>query len=91
MSDESKSAASALFASIPTAPADAIFGLNEKFGKDTDPRKLNLGVGAYRHHDGKPYVLPVVKAVSAVPARFFVLGVSLTFMHESVCFMSPCY
>lgn len=63
MSSESKtSAASAIFDSIPTAPADAIFGLNEMFAKDSSPNKLNLGVGAYRHNDGKPYVLPVVKA-----------------------------
>lgn len=62
MTSEAKSAGGALFAGIPTAPADSIFGLNEKFAVDDDPRKLNLGVGAYRHYDGKPYVLPVVKA-----------------------------
>ncbi|KAL2913174.1 Aspartate aminotransferase, cytoplasmic [Polyrhizophydium stewartii] len=28
---------------------------------DPDPSKINLGVGAYRDNDGKPWVLPVVK------------------------------
>lgn len=43
------------------APPDAILGLNEGFRADTDPRKLNLGVGAYRTEEGKPLVLEVVK------------------------------
>lgn len=30
------------------APPDAILGISEAFKADTDPRKLNLGVGAYR-------------------------------------------
>lgn len=51
-----------IFPNIPGAPLDPIFGLNETFALDNDPRKLNLGVGAYRHEDGKPYVLPVVRA-----------------------------
>ncbi|XP_008487434.1 aspartate aminotransferase, mitochondrial-like [Diaphorina citri] len=31
------------------------------FNKDPHPKKMNLGVGAYRGEDGKPYVLPSVK------------------------------
>lgn len=31
------------------------------FKKDQDPRKLNLGVGAYRTEEGKPLVLDVVR------------------------------
>jgi len=31
------------------------------FNDDTDPRKINLGVGAYRTEDGKPYVLQVIR------------------------------
>jgi aspartate aminotransferase len=30
---------------------------------DTYPNKVNLGVGAYRDDDNKPWVLPVVKKV----------------------------
>ena len=38
-------------------------GVSEAFKADTDPRKINLGVGAYRDDKGKPYVLPSVKKV----------------------------
>jgi hypothetical protein len=43
------------------APADPILGLSEAFQMDADPNKVNLGVGAYRGDDGKPYVLPSVR------------------------------
>lgn len=39
-------------------------GVTEAFKKDTDSRKINLGVGAYRDENGKPYVLPSVRKVS---------------------------
>ncbi|KAI9912167.1 hypothetical protein PsorP6_008794 [Peronosclerospora sorghi] len=47
-------------ASIPMGPADPILGLTERFNKDTNPRKVSLGVGAYRDDDSNPYVLPSV-------------------------------
>lgn len=37
--------------------------MTEAFKADKDPRKINLGVGAYRDENGKPYVLPSVKKV----------------------------
>ena len=51
---------------IEQAPADPILGVSEAFKADTSPDKLNLGVGAYRTEDLKPYVLDVVKKVSAL-------------------------
>jgi aspartate aminotransferase len=42
-------------------PPDAIIGVNEAFKKDTNPKKMNLGVGAYRDDKGKPFVLPSVR------------------------------
>jgi hypothetical protein len=39
-------------------------GVTEAFKADKDPRKINLGVGAYRDGDGKPYVLNSVKKVT---------------------------
>lgn len=42
-------------------PPDAILGVTEAYKKDTNPKKINLGAGAYRDDDGKPYVLPCVK------------------------------
>ena len=35
-------------------------GVTEAFKADTNPKKINLGVGAYRDENGKPYVLPSV-------------------------------
>lgn len=48
-------------ASIPMGPPDPILGLSERFQKDTFPKKVSLGVGAYRDDNGKPYVLPSVQ------------------------------
>jgi len=49
-----------LFAGMAEAPMDPILGMSQLFAADTDPRKINLGVGAYRTEQGKPYVLKVV-------------------------------
>lgn len=35
--------------------------MTEAFKADSDPRKLNLGVGAYRTEDGRPLVLSAVR------------------------------
>ena len=50
-----------VFADLPLAPADAIFALTAAYKTDDFKDKVNLGVGAYRGDDGKPYVLPVVR------------------------------
>lgn len=42
-------------------PPDAILGVTEAYKKDSNPKKINLGVGAYRDDNGKPYVLPCVR------------------------------
>jgi aspartate aminotransferase len=47
---------------VPMGPPDPILGLNEAFQKDPNPKKVSLGVGAYRDDEGKPYVLPSVIA-----------------------------
>ncbi|KAK9510726.1 hypothetical protein O3M35_005457 [Rhynocoris fuscipes] len=41
-------------------PPDAILGITEAYKKDNYPQKINLGVGAYRDDNGKPYVLSCV-------------------------------
>ena len=43
------------------APPDPILGVTDAFKRDTNPKKINLGVGAYRDDNGKPYVLEAVK------------------------------
>lgn len=46
---------------VELGPPDAILGVTEAYKRDTNPKKINLGVGAYRDDAGKPYVLPSVK------------------------------
>eukprot|EP01013_Petalomonas_cantuscygni_P010460 TRINITY_DN2355_c0_g1_i1.p1 TRINITY_DN2355_c0_g1~~TRINITY_DN2355_c0_g1_i1.p1 ORF type:complete len:440 (-),score=77.47 TRINITY_DN2355_c0_g1_i1:953-2272(-) len=50
------------WANVEKGPEDPILGLTIAYKKDTDPRKVNLGVGAYRNDDGKPLVLKSVRA-----------------------------
>ncbi|KUL89502.1 hypothetical protein ZTR_04289 [Talaromyces verruculosus] len=49
-----------MFSSAPLIPADAIFALTAEYLTDTHPRKINLGQGAYRDDNGRPFVLPSV-------------------------------
>jgi len=51
---------------VPLAPPDSIFKLTAAYKEDTFTQKVNLGVGAYRDDDSKPWVLPVVKKASAL-------------------------
>jgi len=46
---------------VPLGPKDPILGVAEAFKADTDPKKVNVGVGAYRTDEGKPWTLPSVK------------------------------
>jgi len=46
---------------VPAGPPDPILGVTEAFKADKDSRKINLGVGAYRDENGKPFVLPSVR------------------------------
>ncbi|KAJ1985333.1 aspartate transaminase aat1 [Dimargaris cristalligena] len=55
------SAPSSTWAQVQQGPPDAILGVTEAFKADQDPRKMNLGVGAYRDDQGKPYVLSCVR------------------------------
>lgn len=48
---------------VKMGPPDAILGLTEAYKKDQNPNKVNLGVGAYRDDNGKPFVLPSVRKV----------------------------
>ncbi|KAJ7070979.1 glutamic oxaloacetic transaminase AAT1 [Mycena amicta] len=58
-----------VWSAVPSGPPDPILGVSEAFKADKDPRKINLGVGAYRDGNGKPYVLhSVQKAETLVDA-----------------------
>jgi len=50
-----------IFGNITQAPADPILGVTIAYRADPSPNKLDLGVGAYRTEEGKPYVLRCVK------------------------------
>ncbi|KAI8330923.1 aspartate aminotransferase [Blakeslea trispora] len=51
---------------VPQGPPDAILGVTEAFKRDTSPKKMNLGVGAYRDDAGKPFVLNSVKKAEQI-------------------------
>lgn len=56
---------------VEMGPKDPILGVSEAFKADTDEKKLNLGVGAYRNDSGKPVVLPaVLEAQDRVNAKY---------------------
>ena len=42
-----------MFTAVEMAPRDPILGLNEQFAADTNPNKVNLGVGVYYDDNGK--------------------------------------
>uniref|UniRef100_A0A3B3QRL9 Aspartate aminotransferase n=1 Tax=Paramormyrops kingsleyae TaxID=1676925 RepID=A0A3B3QRL9_9TELE len=50
---------------VQMGPPDPILGVTEAFKRDTNPKKMNLGVGAYRDDQGKPYILSCVRKAEA--------------------------
>ena len=55
-----------LFSGVEQAPPDAILGLTEQFKADTNPKKVNLGVGVYQDASGK---LPLLACVETAEQR----------------------
>jgi len=51
-----------MFTAVEMAPRDPILGLNEQYAADSNPQKVNLGVGVYYDDNGK---LPLLKCVQA--------------------------
>ena len=50
-----------MFASLKALPADPILGLLAKYRVDTNPKKIDLGVGVYKNEAGETTVLNCVK------------------------------
>merc|ERR1719225_1783612 len=46
------------FPNVEAAPPIEVFKLSRDFQADTNPKKVSLGVGAYRPDEGKPWILP---------------------------------
>ncbi|MEE4243645.1 MAG: amino acid aminotransferase [Desulfopila sp.] len=51
---------------VDAAPADSILGLTEAFKKETNPSKVNLGVGVYKDDEGNTPVLGCVKKAESL-------------------------
>jgi aromatic-amino-acid transaminase len=59
-----------MFSAVEMAPRDPILGLNEQFAADSNPKKVNLGVGVYYDDNGKlPLLACVQKAEQAMMAK----------------------
>lgn len=46
---------------ITQLPPDPLFGLKARFSNDSRENKVDLGIGAYRDDNGKPWILPSVR------------------------------
>jgi aromatic-amino-acid transaminase len=53
--------APSILATVELAPRDPILGVTEAFNADTNPRRVNLGVGVYCDENGKVPLLECVK------------------------------
>ena len=51
-----------MFQHVEAYAGDPILSLNEAFGKDTRPNKINLSIGIYFDDNGKIPMLPSVRA-----------------------------
>jgi aspartate aminotransferase, mitochondrial len=50
-----------MWSKVPESPMDPILGATQSFNADKNPKKVLLGVGAYRDDNGKPWILPSVQ------------------------------
>jgi aspartate aminotransferase, mitochondrial len=64
-SNESRTHSSSWWDAVPLGAPDAILGIAQAFRECTDPRKVNICVGAYRDAEGKPWILPSVQEAEA--------------------------
>ena len=58
-------ASASIFSAIDMAPRDPILGITEAFVADTNPGKINLGVGVYYDDNGKVPLLACVQQAEA--------------------------
>jgi aspartate aminotransferase len=57
----SRAALFSTWSKLESAPPDPILGLNEAFRKESNPKKVLLGMGVYRDDNNKPYVLNSIR------------------------------
>uniref|UniRef100_A0A7S3V0Z1 Aspartate aminotransferase n=2 Tax=Sar TaxID=2698737 RepID=A0A7S3V0Z1_9STRA len=56
------------FEHVKEGPPDAIFLVKQQYQADPSEMRLDVGIGAYRDANGKPYVLDVVRKAEALIA-----------------------
>jgi len=62
-----QTANASVWSHVQQGPPDVILGVTEAYKKDSNPNKINLGVGAYKDDNNKPFILPSVqKAVKMI-------------------------
>ena len=54
-----------IFGRVVEAPPDPIYGNIIAYNNDTDPRKVNIGIGTYRDENTQPIVLDTVRKAEA--------------------------
>uniref|UniRef100_A0A6M2DL54 Aspartate aminotransferase n=1 Tax=Xenopsylla cheopis TaxID=163159 RepID=A0A6M2DL54_XENCH len=78
------------WSNVQMGPPDPILGVTEAFKRDQDSKKMNLGVGAYRDDNNKPFILPsVIKAMDVIAKKNYnkeydPIGGNSDFCKESV-------
>lgn len=53
------------FNNLTELPPDPLFGLKARYSEDDRKDKVDLGIGAYRDNNGKPWILPSVRKAEA--------------------------
>lgn len=71
------SASASLFGAIDMAPRDPILGITEAFNADTNPAKINLGVGVYYDDNGK---VPLLQCVQKAEAKLMEQSAPRTYL-----------
>lgn len=59
-----------MFETLEILPTDPILGLSAAFAKESNPNKIDLGVGVYRDENGKT---PVLNSIKAAEHKFLAL------------------
>jgi aspartate aminotransferase len=66
-----------MFETLSMAPADPILGLTEAFRNETNPHKVNLGVGVFKDAHGKT---PTLSSVKKAEARILEASAAKTYL-----------
>jgi aspartate aminotransferase, mitochondrial len=75
---------------VEMGPPDAILGVTEAYKRDQNSKKVNLGAGAYRDDNGKPYVLPSVRKaeekirIKEMDKEYSTIAGNIDFCKESI-------